>query len=195
MSKGEAVYYSTLQPIQAQNGRLARVLLFCPFAHDGRGGAAGIMWLMFAALMGGRAAAAFLFGWHGFLLVGRFAARKNACQRLSARRGRAFLYPHFARFSFLSLFVFGILFFSSLSVCCYSICFPFLSFACFALISYIYNNNNNKHYFVCVCAHVHTRIRIHTRTHEERRKQSTKKRAAKNSHPLHVTLTNLIYQI
>ena len=99
-----------------QNGRLARVLPFlrrvgllvCWFEHDGR--ARGARHHGIRCHFAGRAAAAFLFGWHSvFLLVGLL--QKIRAQRLARDAAALFYFSLCAFFLFLSFRLLHSLFF------------------------------------------------------------------------------------
>lgn len=88
-------------------------------------------WEYVATLVGGRAAAAFLFGWHGVFcwLVG--LRKKYTLNVWHAPRPRFYIYPLCALFVSLSPFfclVFSILFFALCVSICFCFCFCFCLF-------------------------------------------------------------------
>ena len=77
-----------------------------------------------ATLVGGRDAAAFLFGWHSVFCVGRFAA-KNTCSTFERATRPRFFISRFARF-FASLFSFFRLVCFSIPLLCFALLPSFL---------------------------------------------------------------------
>lgn len=173
------------------------IVYFAFFAHDGSGGTAhGIMEIR-CRFVGGRAAAAFLFGWYSV-----FCCLQIHAQRLARDAAALFIFINFARF--VSLLSFVCVFFHSLfcfvfsfPLLCFALpcflpcflsclfhflsflvrCFPCLVLSFFAfLFIYIYIIIITNIYFVCV----HTRARTHTRTREDR---SKKNKAQKRGRP------------
>lgn len=157
---------------------------FCTFAHDGSGGTERKKHHVGnVCRLDGRARRHRIFYLGGIAFLCWSVCVKNTRSTFGTRRGRAFIFIHFARFLFLSLLSFSLCFpfsFFALCVVIFPFCFVFLLpflFTCFLpslflvflsllLISNIYIIIIIYTYFVGVCAYVHTR----THARETRRK-------------------------
>lgn len=104
--------------------------LFCLLHTMGAATRRTASWEYVAALVGGRAAAAFLFGWHIVFCVGRFAARKNT-RSTFARAAAALLHLSTLRVFCFSLFLFFVLYvflFLSFYLLCLFLCLVLFSY-------------------------------------------------------------------